>query len=291
MATIKSILQESSLDRIDARILLHYICQKHLGWDKTKLITNDLEELPLIVVEEWRALEAARQNGSPVSYLIHQKAFHGIELFVNEHVLIPRPETELLVDSVIQYVEDVFSKHTYSPKNPFRILDMGTGSGAILLALANHFYINGLQNCFEFLGLDKSQDAIEVARTNAKRLNLPSVQFIQSDWFSQLDPQLFHCIVSNPPYIAKGDPHLVQGDLRFEPKLALTDDADGLAAYQTIFKDISTFIHSNGKVFFEHGFTQGSSIRDLFYNKGFKDVQTLRDLSGNERITCGIAPI
>ena len=223
--------------------------------------------------------------------MIHQKAFHGIELFVNEHVLIPRPETELLVDSVIQYVEDVFSKHTYSPKNPFRILDMGTGSGAILLALANHFYINGLQNSFEFLGLDKSQDAIEVERTNAKRLNLPSVQFIQSDWFSQLDPQLFHCIVSNPPYIAKGDPHLVQGDLRFEPKLALTDDADGLASYQTIFKDISTFIHSNGKVFFEHGFTQGSSIRDLFYSKGFINVQTLRDLSGNERITCGIAPI
>jgi release factor glutamine methyltransferase len=291
LATIKSILQESSLDRIDARILLHYICNKYLDWDKTKLITNDLEELPLIVVEEWQALEAARKNGSPVAYLIQHKAFHGIELFVNEDVLIPRPETELLVDSVIQFVEDAFSKHTYSPKNPFRILDMGTGSGAILLALAKHFHINNLQSCFEFLGLDKSQDAIEVARKNAKLLNLTNVQFIQSNWFSELAPQLFHCIVSNPPYIAKGDPHLVQGDLRFEPKLALTDDADGLAEYQTIFKNISTFIHSNGKVFFEHGLTQGSSIRDLFYNKSFINVQTLRDLSGNERITCGIAPI
>ena len=290
METIKSILQKTTLNRIDARILLHFVCQKHLAWDKTQLITKDLEILPLPVVEDWHTLESARLSGYPVAYLIQKKAFHGIELFVNEHVLIPRPETELLVDTVIHHIENALLKNDYSSSKPFRILDMGTGSGAILLAIASHFQSKGMMDSFTMIGSDISEDALAVANQNAKSFNLNSVQFIQSDWFSNLRPHHFDCIVSNPPYIAQEDPHLHQGDLRFEPSMALTDHADWLHAYQTILKDISEFIQPNARVFFEHGFDQGPAIRYLFAEKGFKDIQTMLDLGGNERITLGHAP-
>ena len=291
LETIKSILQKTTLDRVDARILLHYVCQKHLAWDKTQLITKDLEELPHPVLEDWYALESARLRGYPVAYLIQKKAFHGIELFVNEHVLIPRPETELLVDSVIQHIEDALLKNDDGSPQPFRILDMGTGSGAILLAIASHFQSKGLIDSLNMVGSDISQDALEVAIKNAKSLHLTSVQWVQSDWFSNLGSQCFDCIVSNPPYIAKEDPHLEQGDLRFEPSMALTDHTDGLYAYQTILNDVSRYIHANTRIFFEHGFDQGAAIRYLFQEKGFSAIQTIRDLSGNERITSAYSPI
>jgi release factor glutamine methyltransferase len=285
--TIKSILQQTPLDRIDARVLLHFVCQQHLGWDKSQLITHDQEELPQKVIDHWKMLENARVRGEPVAYLIHQKAFHGITLFINEHVLIPRPETELLVDLVIESISTALVTKKYSPTQAFKVLDLGTGSGAILLAVAKYFQKQSGDDQLQFLGTDVSHEALQVAQKNAANLNLNSIKWQQSHWFESIEPQYFDCIVANPPYIAANDSHLEQGDLRFEPQHALSDFADGLSAYQAILENISHYLRPHGRVFFEHGFEQGMAVRMLLQKYGFLEITTHQDLSGHERISTG----
>jgi len=287
LETVQSLLQNTKLDRVDARILLHHVCQQHLGWSREMLIAHDQDPLPSKLVQDWLLLESERNNGRPVAYLINKKGFHEIELYVNEHVLIPRPETEILVDAAIKIIADRLHKFTYSEDQPFTIIDLGTGSGAIILSIANHFKAYGLKGIIELIGTDISEDALHVAKHNRQQLELPFVKLVQSDWFSTIQSKHFDLILSNPPYIACNDHHLLEGDLQFEPSLALSDGADGLTAYRRILEDSVHFISPDGFVIVEHGYQQGLDVQNLFLDQGYSHVETKEDLSGNERLTMG----
>ena len=287
METVQSLLHKTNLDRVDARILLHHVCEKHLAWSREKLIAHDQDPLPDELVQEWFLFEKERNNGLPIAYLIKKRSFHQIELYVNEHVLIPRPDTEILVDAAIEFIGNRLRTSSYSNQNPLKVIDLGTGSGAIILSIANHFKSAALEGSIKLTGSDISQDALQVAMHNRQQLELPFVQMIQSDWFSATLSDRFDLILSNPPYIAANDHHLLEGDLRFEPSLALSDGADGLTAYRRILTDSSHYLRPNGFVMVEHGFEQGQLVRNLFLEQGYSHVETKGDLSGNERMTMG----
>ncbi len=273
MSTIQELLKKSTLDKVDAKALLAHLIQKHLNWPKSALISRDSDALPKALLEEWVALEQQRAEGHPVAYLIGKKEFFNIELKVAPGVLIPRPETELLVELVIDHVQS-------SGKKLPNILDLGTGSGAIGLALAKNLP-NAQVTC-----VDVSAEALKIAQENAHLLNLNSVKFIQSNWFDNLnkslpdDERLFDVIVSNPPYISNGDIHLSQGDLRFEPSSALTDQHDGLNAYRTIFKEAATFLNNDGLILVEHGFDQSKEVCQLLQEQNFINIKAHQDLAG-----------
>jgi release factor glutamine methyltransferase len=275
--TIKNILISTSIDKIDARSLLCHLINKHLNWPKSAMISRDTDELPTPLLEEWALLEKQRAEGHPVAYLIGKKEFFNIELKVAPGVLIPRPETELLVELTINYVQS-------SGKKTPKILDLGTGSGAIGLALAKNIP-NAQVTC-----VDVSAEAITIAQENARLLNLSSVKFIQSNWFDDLatslaaEECLFDVIVSNPPYIRQDDIHLSQGDLRFEPSSALTDDHDGLMAYRTIFKEASAFLAEDGFILVEHGFDQSKEVCELLQEQNYINIKAHQDLAGIWRV-------
>jgi len=285
--TVQSLLQQTVLDRVDSRILLHHVCQKHLSWSREMLIAHDQDPLPDELVQDWLVLEKERQNGKPIAYLINKREFHQIELYINEHVLIPRPDTEVLVEAAIEIIANRLQKLAHAQEQTFKVIDLGTGSGAIILSIANHFKNYGLDGTLELTGTDISQEALQVAMHNRQQLELPFVKLIQSDWFSAPLSDRFDLILSNPPYIAANDHHLLEGDLRFEPTLALSDGADGLTAYRRIIEDSVPFLRPDGFVMVEHGYQQGSDVRNLFLKQGYSHVETKEDLSGNERITMG----
>ena len=286
METIKSLLQNTRLDRVDAKVLLHDVCLKHLGWSREKLISQDQIPLPQALLDDWYAIEALRIQGQPVAYLTHKKSFYQIELFINQHVLIPRPETELLVETAIAIMTDLL-RDFYTPQKPLKILDLGTGSGAIILAIADHFKNLGQEHRLQLTATDISKEALAVATLNSQDLKLSFVKLIHSDWFSALEEQRFDLIISNPPYIAQDDSHLGHGDLRFEPTMALTDGADGLDCYRKIIQESVRFIEPDGHLLLEHGYQQGPSIRDLLHEHNFSHIETQVDLSGIERMTMG----
>jgi len=285
--TVKSLLQTTSLDRVDAKVLMHCVCLKYLGWTKEQLISKDQDALPQVVIDAWKHMELARTEGTPVAYLTQTKAFYNIDLYVNSAVLIPRPETELLVESAIEQMNLALQTSAFTKDKPLCIVDLGTGSGAIVLALARHFQEQGLSDLIAFTATDISDQALEVARQNARELSLSFVDFINSDWFSNLRLGGFDVIVSNPPYIASDDHHLLQGDLRFEPPSALTDGADGVQAYRTLIRDSVRFLNPHGVILLEHGYQQKSVIQSLLLQYGYSGVQTLTDLGGNDRVTIG----
>ncbi len=237
------------------------------------MISRDTDDLPKALLEEWTTLEKLRAEGHPVAYLIGKKEFFNIELKVASGVLIPRPETELLVELAIDHVQA-------SGKKTPRILDLGTGSGAIGLALAKNLP-NSQVTC-----VDVSAEALKIAQENSRLLNLNSVKFIQSDWFDDLatslpaEDCLFDVIVSNPPYIRHDDIHLSQGDLRFEPASALTDDHDGLMAYRSIFKEAVAFLNTDGFILVEHGFDQSKAVCKLLQEQNYINIKAHQDLAG-----------
>ena len=286
MDTVKTLLQKTTLDRVDAKVLLHFICEEHLGWSREQLISQDQEPLPKTLLDHWYAIEALRVQGQPVAYLTQKKSFYQIALFINEHVLIPRPETELLVETAITFMTDLLSD-SFIPQKPLKILDLGTGSGAIILAIADHFKSLGQEHRLQLTATDLSTEALKVATRNSEDLNLSFVKLIHSDWFSALGQQRFDLIISNPPYIAEDDSHLLQGDLRFEPRMALTDGADGLGCYKKIIQESKLFLEPGGHLLLEHGYQQGPAIRSLMHDHHFSHIQTQNDLSGIERMTMG----
>jgi len=251
------------------------------------LIAHDQDPLPDELVQDWLLLEKERKNGKPIAYLINKREFHQIELYINEHVLIPRPDTEVLVDAAIEIIANRLQKLAHTQEQTFKVIDLGTGSGAIILSIANHFKNYGLEGTLELTGTDISQEALQVAIHNRQQLDLAFVHLIQSDWFSATVSNRFDLILSNPPYIAANDHHLLEGDLRFEPTLALSDGADGLTAYHRIIEDSVHYLHPEGFVMVEHGYQQGLEVRNLFLKHGYSHVETKKDLSGNERITMG----
>jgi release factor glutamine methyltransferase len=288
--TVQSLLANCAIESVDARIILSHLCSTHLGWPRTYLITHNTNELPTALIEHWQELLQKRLLGLPVAYLIGKKNFHDIELQVNAHVLIPRPETELLVEFAISHIESIFNSPNavFTPLSPMRCLDLGTGSGAIILALASYFKkIPDVFPCLNFFASDISLQAIDLAKLNSKNLDLhKNITFFKSNWFSNFPNLLsFDLVLSNPPYIANDDAHLSHGDLRFEPKLALTDGFDGLNAYRLILKSLSRYLNSGAIVVFEHGFEQAVAIQCLLQDHDFIGVLTKKDFSGSNRIT------
>ena len=284
--TITALLERTPLNKTDAKALLGHLLDKHLGWPRSALISKDQEPLPNELLIAWKSLEAQRASGVPVAYLTGVKGFHGIELMVNESVLIPRPETELLVDLALKEIKRIYANY---PNQTIQILDLGTGSGAIALAIAHECAISKTPINLRILGVDQSTAAIELARENAKALGLTHVvDFLQSNWYAAIPDRYlntFDVIVSNPPYIQKDDPHLLDGDLRFEPRAALTDNGDGLSCIREIVNHAQHYLKPGGLIALEHGYDQAAAVASLLENHAFHDISALTDLAEHLRVT------
>src|SRR5690606_29533287 len=220
----------------------------------------------------FEALVARRAAGEPVAYLVGTRGFWRLELAVTPDTLVPRPETELLVELALARID---------PRAAARVADLGTGSGAIALAIA------GERPRARVVATDASAAALEVARANAAALGLGNVEFRHGDWWAPLAGERFALVASNPPYIADGDAHLAQGDLRFEPRAALASGADGLDAIRAIVAGAPAHLRDGGWLLVEHGWEQGAAVRALFEAAGFDEVATERDLEQRDRVTLG----
>ena len=255
------------IDTVDARILL----REASGATAAQLVA--FPERPLSPEAAHRYLEwlAQRADGKPVAHILGRREFYGRPFRVSPATLIPRPDTELLVELALHQLQGI--------ERP-RILDLGTGSGAIAISLA--------LECpgAEVDAVDFSPAALEVAQNNAMALGA-RVRFHAGSWFAPLTGQRFNCIVSNPPYIAEADPHLAQGDLRFEPLSALASGRDGLADIDQIIAHADAYLEKDGWLLLEHGYDQAEAVRELLEDAGFCGVQSWRDLAGIERVSGG----
>lgn len=263
-------LSQSESPRRDAEILLGHVTGKArtyiLAFDETTLTEQQLAELETLL--------SRRSQGEPVAHLVGQREFWSLPLFVSPATLIPRPDTECLVEQALERL----------PGAPCRILDLGTGTGAIALALASE-----RPDC-QLTAVDFMPDAVALAERNVAHLAIDNVSVRQSNWFSALAGQQFDMIVSNPPYIDETDPHLEQGDVRFEPKTALVAADSGFADLAHIIREGRRFLVPGGVMLLEHGWTQGEAVRELFREAGYLDVSTCRDYGDNERLTLGLIP-
>lgn len=293
MSTLRSLLRETSLPKNEARMVLAHLLDIHLQLPKSALLTQDGMELSNAFVQEWQVLEQRRLQGEPIAYLIGMRGFHVIDLMVGPGVLIPRPETELLVDLGLEELQRIINKKNglKESKRLLTMLDLGTGSGAIALAVASS------QPKVTVVATDASPAALDMAKRNAARLELTDrVSFCLGSWYAALDilnfpfPS-FDLIFSNPPYIRAGDPHLNTGDLRFEPQSALTDYGSGLTCLSAIIGGAQTHLKPGGLLAVEHGFDQSPAVLEQMALAGFKDIRPHRDLAGHWRVACGRKPI
>ena len=273
--SLRALLGDSSLPQNEARILLAFVLEKHYQLPRSALLSRDDMTLHPAALDEWLDLESRRIAGEPIAYLVGIKGFHAIELQVAPGVLIPRPETELLVDIALEEIERLHGNA--------HILDLGTGSGSIALALA-HAAPQAL-----LIATDQSTEALAIAKLNTQKLKLADrVQFRQGDWYEALDThKQFDVILSNPPYIRSLDPHLSQGDLRFEPSSALTDFGNGLSCLEIIISGADPYLKAGGLIAVEHGFDQSGEVVQFMKNVGFKDIQVHLDLAGHHRVASG----
>lgn len=273
--SLRSLLNKSALAKSEAKILMAYVLEKHYQLPRSALLSRDDMQLHPEAMANWQSLESRRLSGEPIAYLVGKRGFHNIELYVAPGVLIPRPETELLVEIGLREIKRISHSAT--------ILDLGTGSGAIALAIAHD------APQVQVTATDQSPEALDIARINAKQLNMASrVQFIQGNWYEPLGASAsFDIILSNPPYIAAQDIHIGQGDLRFEPLSALTDQGNGLSCIETIISGAMDHLNPNGLIAIEHGFDQSDAVVALLKMAGFHDIQTHLDLAGHYRVASG----
>ncbi|MCU6668996.1 peptide chain release factor N(5)-glutamine methyltransferase [Enterobacteriaceae bacterium H4N4] len=261
-------LSASDSPRRDAEILLGHVTGRArtyiLAFGETVLSSDEETQLATLL--------ARRKTGEPVAHLVGEREFWSLPLYVSAATLIPRPDTECLVEQALARL----------PASPARILDLGTGTGAIALALASE-----RPDC-QVTAVDVMPDAVALAQRNADRLALPNVTVIHSSWFSALADRQFETIVSNPPYIDEADPHLGEGDVRFEPRSALVAAGQGLADLSHIITEARQHLVRGGWLLLEHGWTQGEAVRALFQQAGYQQVETCRDYGGNERLTVGM---
>lgn len=261
----RSRLQHSDTAVLDAEILLAHVLNKSreylLGWPETELSASQERDFQQVLQR--------RVEGQPIAYLTGRKAFWDFELSISPEVLIPRPETELLVELALDLL----------PEQTVQLADLGTGSGAIALALGRE------RPQWEITATDSSAPALEVARRNALTLQVQNINFELSDWCAAISARLFDAIVSNPPYIAQDDAHLTQGDLRFEPAAALVADDQGLADIQVIIRQARQVLVPDGLIMLEHGFQQGAAVRHLLQQSGYNAIQTRKDLAGLDRVS------
>lgn len=273
MISIQQLLTDSKLpnsatERLDLELLLAAALNK----PKSYLYTWPEQLVSEPALTTFNSYLVRRQQGEPIAYILGLQGFWSLDLQVGKQTLIPRPDTELLVEVCLQQIPTDQS---------YAILDLGTGTGAIALAIASERPLT------QVLGVDFIEQAVQLATANKERLQLNNANFIQSDWFTCLACKQFNMIVSNPPYIAADDPHLKQGDVRFEPITALASGVDGLDDIKLIIKQAPNYLMANGWLFFEHGYQQAKAVQQLLVERGFTAINTWRDLGGNERVTGG----
>ena len=263
-------LPDSPTERLDAELLL----AAAIGKSRSYLHTWPERIVSSEDAEAYAGYLQRRRAGEPVAYILGQQGFWKIDLEVAPHTLIPRPDTELLVETALEL----------QPASPAKVLDLGTGTGAIALALAS--------DCpaWQVMAVDRVDEAVALAERNRQRLGLGNVKVLASHWFSSLAGERFDLIVSNPPYIAAQDPHLVEGDVRFEPSSALVAGADGLDDLRLIVSEAPQYLLAGGWLLLEHGYDQADAVRTLLVAQGFIDVASRRDLGGHERISLGRLP-
>lgn len=262
---IRQLLTQASCARLDAEVLLaHVLCLP-----RGALIAHGEQTVAPEASRRYRALLARRMDGEPLAYLVGEREFWSLPLAVTPMVLIPRPETELLVERALALLPDV--------AGGTRVADLGTGSGAIALALAR------ARPRWQLLASDVSASALQVARANARSLGLDQIEFIAGDWFAPLAKRRFHAIVSNPPYVADGDPALHA--LRYEPALALSPGASGLEALQHLIAGAPPHLEPGAWLLLEHGAQQGHDVAATLVAAGYARVRCHRDLAGHERVT------
>lgn len=275
MTTLKQLIadgEKALTDSDNARLDVELLLAHSISQTRTWLYTWP-DHIPSAVERNlYLELLRRRQSGEPIAYLVGKQAFWNLELNITPDVLIPRPETELLVEKTLEKLAGI---------KQARVVDLGTGSGAIALALAND------NPDWEISGSDSSNEALDVARNNAEFLDISNVSFQAGDWLAPFPESRFHAIVSNPPYIETGDAHLDQGDVRFEPEQALISGADGLEDIRKIAAQSPGQLENRGWLLLEHGYNQGEAARKIFTYNGFREIETYKDLSGHERVTAG----
>lgn len=264
----------SDSPRLDIELLLAWVLQKNrtflFTWPETQL--TDAQQL------QFNDAFNRRLQGEPIAHILGEREFWSLPISVNATTLIPRPDTELLVATALElFIDDAKDVHR-------KLLDLGTGTGAIALALASE------KPAWQCVGVDRIADAVALAEFNRDKLSLPNARFLQRNWFDAVAKEsgsAFDIIVSNPPYIDPQDPHLQQGDVRFEPLSALVAEQQGLADIRFIVEQAPAFLHPGGWLLIEHGYDQGEEVRALFAARGFQCCATRKDYGDNDRVTLG----
>jgi len=271
--SVGALIKESAIPQRETAMLLERILQisrASIAAHSERFLDAQQEHLA-------RAWIQRRVSGEPMAYILGEREFYGVKLIVTPDVLIPRPETETLVEQALVRISKQYAPTTA------RVLDLGTGSGAIAISLAEQ------RPALDIVAIDISAKALAVAKQNAIKLGV-HILFVESDWFSALGNERFDLIVSNPPYVGRGDPHLTRGDLRFEPIGALTDNAPdqrGLACIRRIIDDAPKHLNGEGWLMFEHGYDQALACRDLLAARGFVELMCVPDLAGIPRVSGG----
>ena len=296
---IKEKTLTSDLAKLEAQLLLQHVLNVNQAW----LISHENDALEANVHAEFEALLHRRLNGEPIAYILGEREFYGLNLKVTPDTLIPRPDTETLVEAALAKIPQ--NDNTYYPSfqrksessdfttldsdfrrnDALKILDLGTGTGAIALAIAKH------RPQASVTAVDASRAALDIAIENAENLKITNINYILSNWFSAFSQenykQKFDVIVSNPPYIEAHDTHLTQGDLRYEPIKALASGVDGLDAIRTIITNASQHLNPHGWLLLEHGYNQAESVASLLKQAGFAEISHAKDLAGILRVTLG----
>lgn len=276
VAAQQRLIQQLTLEASDAKFEAQLLLQNTLNVNRAWLLAHELDILPSKASTDFEALLTRRLLGEPVAYILGSREFYGLNLTVTPDTLIPRPDTETLVEAALEKTPADTS---------CSILDLGTGTGAVALAIAKH------RPQAQVMAIDASKAALRIAEHNAKQLGLAHVRFTLSHWFSAVESDRFNLIVSNPPYIEQHDPHLSQGDLRFEPISALASGTDGLDDIREIIAHSLIHLLPQGWLMLEHGYNQAELVADLMAENGLIEIKTIQDLGGNDRVTIGKNPL